>query len=102
MWRFLTTFADVVGLWPFTIDELVQGFHDYVSLPLLAWHISHLSLSQVICAVNFFLAYHAVCAFSCFMFALGQFVVFFWCSFVHLENDITESVSMIAIFGGSF
>lgn len=56
VWRFLTTFADVVGLWPFTIDELVQGFHDYVSLPLLARHISHLSLSQVICAVNFFLA----------------------------------------------
>lgn len=35
------------------------------------------------------------------MFALGQFVVFFWCSFVHLENDITESVFMIAIFEGS-
>lgn len=25
------TFADVLELWPFTLDELVQGFHDYVS-----------------------------------------------------------------------
>lgn len=30
VWRFLTTFADVVGLWPFTLDELVQAYHDYV------------------------------------------------------------------------
>ncbi|XP_017971057.1 PREDICTED: homeobox-DDT domain protein RLT2 isoform X2 [Theobroma cacao] len=29
VWRFLITFADVVGLWPFTLDELVQAFHDY-------------------------------------------------------------------------
>lgn len=25
------TFADVLGLWPFTLDEFVQAFHDYVS-----------------------------------------------------------------------
>lgn len=29
VWRFLITFTDVLGLWPFTIDELVQAFHDY-------------------------------------------------------------------------
>ncbi|KAG4116015.1 hypothetical protein ERO13_D12G143800v2 [Gossypium hirsutum] len=29
VWRFLITFADVLGLWPFTLDELVQAFHDY-------------------------------------------------------------------------
>ncbi|XAR72605.1 hypothetical protein NMG60_11019310 [Bertholletia excelsa] len=29
VWRFLTTFADVLGLWPFTLDEFVQSFHDY-------------------------------------------------------------------------
>lgn len=31
VWRFLVTFADVLGLWPFTLDEFVQAFHDYVS-----------------------------------------------------------------------
>lgn len=31
VWRFLITFADVLKLWPFTIDEFVQAFHDYVS-----------------------------------------------------------------------
>lgn len=25
------TFADVLGLWPFTIDEFVQALHDSVS-----------------------------------------------------------------------
>ncbi|GAY55581.1 hypothetical protein CUMW_165260 [Citrus unshiu] len=29
VWRFLITFADVLGLWPFTLDEFVQAFHDY-------------------------------------------------------------------------
>ena len=31
VWRFLITFSDVLGLWPFTMDEFVQAFHDYVS-----------------------------------------------------------------------
>lgn len=30
VWRFLITFADILGLWPFTLDEFVQAFHDYV------------------------------------------------------------------------
>lgn len=34
MWRFLITFADVLGLWPFTLDEFTQAFHDYVSVSL--------------------------------------------------------------------
>lgn len=25
------TFADVLGLWPFTLDEFVQALHDFVS-----------------------------------------------------------------------
>ncbi|CAE6221296.1 unnamed protein product [Arabidopsis arenosa] len=29
VWRFLITFADVLGLWPFTLDEFAQAFHDY-------------------------------------------------------------------------
>lgn len=29
VWRFLIAFADVLGLWPFTLDEFVQAFHDY-------------------------------------------------------------------------
>ncbi|XP_010481770.1 PREDICTED: homeobox-DDT domain protein RLT2-like [Camelina sativa] len=29
VWRFLITFADVFGLWPFTLDEFAQAFHDY-------------------------------------------------------------------------
>ncbi|KAK1566908.1 hypothetical protein Q3G72_005921 [Acer saccharum] len=29
VWKFLITFADVLGLWPFTLDEFVQAFHDY-------------------------------------------------------------------------
>ncbi|KAK4484462.1 hypothetical protein RD792_007045 [Penstemon davidsonii] len=28
VWRFLITFADVLGLWPFTLDEFNQAFHD--------------------------------------------------------------------------
>ncbi|XP_043687473.1 homeobox-DDT domain protein RLT2-like [Telopea speciosissima] len=29
VWKFLITFADVLELWPFTLDEFVQAFHDY-------------------------------------------------------------------------
>ncbi|KAL2640670.1 hypothetical protein AAZV13_06G245200 [Glycine max] len=29
VWRFLITFADVLGIWPFTVDELIQAFHDH-------------------------------------------------------------------------
>ncbi|KAL2650700.1 hypothetical protein R1flu_018828 [Riccia fluitans] len=29
VWRFLTTFADVIGLWPFTLDEFAQSLHDF-------------------------------------------------------------------------
>ncbi|KAK3184068.1 hypothetical protein Dsin_031354 [Dipteronia sinensis] len=29
VWKFLITFADVLGLWSFTLDEFVQAFHDY-------------------------------------------------------------------------
>ncbi|XP_054800756.1 homeobox-DDT domain protein RLT1 isoform X3 [Prosopis cineraria] len=31
VWRFLITFADVLELWPFTLDEFLQAFHDYDS-----------------------------------------------------------------------
>lgn len=31
VWRFLITFADVLGLWPFTLDEFTQALHDCVS-----------------------------------------------------------------------
>lgn len=30
-WRFCLNFADILGLWPFTLDEFLQAFHDYVS-----------------------------------------------------------------------
>ncbi|KAI8027033.1 Homeobox-DDT domain protein RLT2 [Camellia lanceoleosa] len=30
VWRFLIKFADILGLWPFMLDEFVQAFHDYV------------------------------------------------------------------------
>ncbi|KAI8026816.1 Homeobox-DDT domain protein RLT1 [Camellia lanceoleosa] len=29
VWRFLIKFADILGLWPFMLDEFVQAFHDY-------------------------------------------------------------------------
>ncbi|RDX93815.1 Homeobox-DDT domain protein RLT2, partial [Mucuna pruriens] len=29
VWRFLITFADVLGIWPFTLDEFIQAFHDH-------------------------------------------------------------------------
>ncbi|KAL8461191.1 hypothetical protein ACS0TY_032612 [Phlomoides rotata] len=28
VWRFLISFADVLGLWPFTLDEFTQALHD--------------------------------------------------------------------------
>ncbi|XP_022715831.1 homeobox-DDT domain protein RLT1-like isoform X2 [Durio zibethinus] len=39
-WRFLITFADVLRLWPFTLDEFVQGFHDYDSRLLGEIHVA--------------------------------------------------------------
>lgn len=31
VWKFLVTFAGEFGLWPFTLDEFVQAFHDQAS-----------------------------------------------------------------------
>jgi hypothetical protein len=31
VWKFLITFADVLGLSPVTLDEFVQSLHDYIS-----------------------------------------------------------------------
>lgn len=44
------TFADVLELWPFTLDELVQAFHDYVSF-LEDLYFSYLAkiLESLIC-----------------------------------------------------
>ncbi|XWS15781.1 hypothetical protein CRYUN_Cryun34aG0031200 [Craigia yunnanensis] len=39
-WRFFITFADVLRLWPFTLDELVQAFHDYDSRLLGEIHVA--------------------------------------------------------------
>ncbi|XP_039068408.1 homeobox-DDT domain protein RLT1-like isoform X2 [Hibiscus syriacus] len=39
-WRFLITFADVLSLWPFTLDEFIQGFHDYDSRLLGEIHVA--------------------------------------------------------------
>ncbi|KAJ6738207.1 HOMEOBOX-DDT DOMAIN PROTEIN RLT2 [Salix koriyanagi] len=44
VWRFFITFADVLGLWPFTLDEFVQAFHDYDSRLLSELHIALLKL----------------------------------------------------------
>uniref|UniRef100_A0A7N0UG67 Uncharacterized protein n=1 Tax=Kalanchoe fedtschenkoi TaxID=63787 RepID=A0A7N0UG67_KALFE len=44
VWRFFTTFADVLELWPFTLDEFVQAFHDYDSRLLGEMHVSLLKL----------------------------------------------------------
>ncbi|PON60635.1 Octamer-binding transcription factor [Trema orientale] len=44
VWRFLITFADVLGLWPFTLDEFVQAFHDYDSRLLGEIHVALLKL----------------------------------------------------------
>ncbi|KAJ8764613.1 hypothetical protein K2173_006695 [Erythroxylum novogranatense] len=40
VWRFLMTFADVLGIWPFTLDEFVQAFHDYDTRLLGELHIA--------------------------------------------------------------
>ncbi|GAA0149081.1 homeodomain transcription factor [Lithospermum erythrorhizon] len=29
VWRFLINFADVLGLWPFTLEEFLQAFHEH-------------------------------------------------------------------------
>lgn len=52
VWRFLITFADVLGLWPFTLDEFIQAFHDYVSHPL-ALSLSFLSTFWIYCTLFF-------------------------------------------------
>ncbi|XP_039036184.1 homeobox-DDT domain protein RLT1-like [Hibiscus syriacus] len=39
-WRFLITFADVLRLWPFTLDEFVQALHDYESRLLGEIHVA--------------------------------------------------------------
>ncbi|KAA8515215.1 hypothetical protein F0562_018394 [Nyssa sinensis] len=44
VWRFCITFADVLELWPFTLDEFVQAFHDYESRLLGEIHIALLKL----------------------------------------------------------
>ncbi|KAK7257406.1 hypothetical protein RIF29_31365 [Crotalaria pallida] len=44
VWRFLVTFADVLGIWPFTLDELIQAFHDYDPRLLGEIHIALLRL----------------------------------------------------------
>ncbi|XP_057431114.1 homeobox-DDT domain protein RLT1-like isoform X3 [Lotus japonicus] len=43
-WRFLITFADVLELWPFTLDEFVQAFHDYDSRLLGEVHVALLKV----------------------------------------------------------
>ncbi|MCD9641238.1 hypothetical protein HAX54_027327 [Datura stramonium] len=44
VWRFLITFSDVLHLWPFTLDEFVQAFHDYEPRLLAEMHIALLKL----------------------------------------------------------
>ncbi|KAF5728700.1 hypothetical protein HS088_TW21G00850 [Tripterygium wilfordii] len=44
VWRFLISFADVLGLWSFTLDELVQSFHDYDSRLLSEIHVALLKV----------------------------------------------------------
>eukprot|EP00258_Populus_trichocarpa_P020970 XP_024436989.1 homeobox-DDT domain protein RLT1 isoform X1 [Populus trichocarpa] len=44
VWKFFITFADVLGLWPFTLDEFVQAFHDYDSRLLGELHVALLKL----------------------------------------------------------
>ncbi|XVF40442.1 hypothetical protein PTKIN_Ptkin01aG0113900 [Pterospermum kingtungense] len=39
-WRFFITFADVLKLWPFTLNEFVQAFHDYDSRLLGEIHVA--------------------------------------------------------------
>lgn len=40
VWKFLITFADVLGLWPFTLDEFLQSLHDYDSRLLGEIHVA--------------------------------------------------------------
>ncbi|KAK1268787.1 hypothetical protein QJS04_geneDACA008298 [Acorus gramineus] len=40
VWRFLITFTDVLELWPFTLDEFIQAFHDYDSRLLGEIHVA--------------------------------------------------------------
>ncbi|WOL14533.1 hypothetical protein Cni_G23313 [Canna indica] len=40
VWKFLITFADVLGLWPFTLDEFVQSLHDCDSRLLGEVHVA--------------------------------------------------------------
>ncbi|XP_038683362.1 homeobox-DDT domain protein RLT2-like isoform X2 [Tripterygium wilfordii] len=40
VWKFLINFADVLGLWPFTLDEFIQAFHDYDPRLLGEVHVS--------------------------------------------------------------
>ncbi|XP_073158296.1 homeobox-DDT domain protein RLT1 [Henckelia pumila] len=44
VWKFFVTFADVLGFWPFTLDEFLQAFHDYDSRLLCEIHIALLKL----------------------------------------------------------
>ncbi|XP_076899064.1 homeobox-DDT domain protein RLT1-like [Bidens hawaiensis] len=44
VWKFCMTFADILGLWPFTLDEFVQALHDYDSRILGEIHIVLLKL----------------------------------------------------------
>ncbi|KAF7803410.1 homeobox-DDT domain protein RLT1 [Senna tora] len=44
VWRFLITFADVLELWPFTLDEFLQAFHDYDSRLLGEIHVALLKV----------------------------------------------------------
>ncbi|CAH8355421.1 unnamed protein product [Eruca vesicaria subsp. sativa] len=40
VWRFLISFSDVLNLWPFTLNEFIQAFHDYDSRLLGEIHIT--------------------------------------------------------------
>ncbi|KAK6134736.1 hypothetical protein DH2020_031512 [Rehmannia glutinosa] len=40
VWRFLIAFADVLGLWPFTLDEFTQALHDCDPRLLAEIHIA--------------------------------------------------------------
>lgn len=44
VWGFCNTFSDVLGLWPFTLDEFIQALHDYDSRLLAEIHIALLKL----------------------------------------------------------
>lgn len=42
------TFADVLGLWPFTLDEFVQALHDYVSFTRTSTFFSFCSFCETV------------------------------------------------------